>query len=148
MQTRLLSVLVAILLGTGLMIAPAVTAAASPQTATCYGDYCSGMDPATTIGPNGHICSDDAYTVASNGIPGTNGTNIVELRWSPNCQSNWARANFVLLNIKAVQVSTGYQQSYSDNNGSYTWSRMIYSPTRCVKAVITGAWGSTETACV
>ena len=108
---------------------------------SCYGDYCSGQDPLSTG------CSADAYTVHTASVYGTNGASTVEIRWSPTCKTNWARVNWVTTNVKAVQ-QTGYTQGYSSNNGTTAWSKMIYSPTLCVKAVTWGNWGTTETACV
>jgi hypothetical protein len=107
----------------------------------CSGDYCSGQDPLSTG------CSADAYTVHTASVYGTYGARTVEIRWSPTCKTNWARVNWVTTNVKAVQ-QTGYTQGYSSNNGTVAWSKMIYSPTLCVKGVIWGSWGTTETACV
>jgi hypothetical protein len=118
----------------------AVVVAPAAHAVSCYGDYCSDQDPQASG------CSADAYTVASANIYGTDA--YVEIRWSPTCQTNWARSPATSLgNIEAVQ-STGYTQGYGANNGAYQWSRMIYSPKLCVKAVAWGGWGTTETACV
>ncbi|MFD3427313.1 DUF2690 domain-containing protein [Nocardia fluminea] len=118
-----------------------VAHAPASHAVSCYGDYCSGQDPLSTG------CAGDAYTVAVGNVYGTGGTQYVEIRWSPTCQTNWARSNIVTSNMKAVQEG-GYTQGYSSNNGSLAWSRMIYSPVKCVKAVLWGAWGTTETWCV
>jgi len=134
-RTRIVAALVLAIAGVGLTVAPA------QASVGCYGDYCSGRDPMETG------CANDAYTVASASIYGTGGTQYVDIRWSPTCKTNWARANFVTSNIKSVQ-ETGYTQGYSTNNGVNSWSRMIYSPALCVKGVIWGSWGVTETWCV
>jgi len=131
----------ALVFGAGLALTPAVTPTAHAQDVGCWGDWCSGRDPMETN------CATDAYTVASASIYGTYGAQYVELRWSPTCQTNWARANFVTTAIKSEQ-STGYTQGYSSNDGGVSWSKMIYSPTLCMKAVIWGSWGVTETWCV
>jgi hypothetical protein len=117
---------------------------AVPPPGHCYGDYCSGRDP--------HVehCDDDAYTVATGYIPGTRW--YVQLRWSPRCKTNWGR---VLRSswtdgdsIKAIQPSTGYTVGYAARNSSYVWSKMIYSPSRCVYASWNGAHGGATTACI
>jgi hypothetical protein len=141
MRYRTLSTLVTLLVCAGATVAPGLVPTASAQTVSCWGDWCSGLDPMNTN------CAADAYTVASNYVYGSGGTTYVEIRWSPTCKTNWARANFVTSNIKALQ-STGYTQGYSADNGAVSWSKMIYSPTLCVEAVIWGGWGATETACV
>ncbi|ATI36263.1 hypothetical protein CPI83_29080 (plasmid) [Rhodococcus sp. H-CA8f] len=113
----------------------------SASAVTCYGDYCSGVDPLSSG------CSGDAKTIASAYVYGSGGTAQVNLRWSPTCKTNWAQANFVTSSIKAVQYG-GYPQEYSNNNGTNSWSKMIYSPSLCVKASIWGGWGVTDTACL
>jgi hypothetical protein len=120
---------------------------AVPQVAqasvSCYGDYCSGKDPQATG------CAADAYTFASRFDSNTGA--LVELRWSPTCKTEWARANSPLSGgwIKAVQ-STGYTQWGTIWNGSYSWSRQIYSPSKCVYAQAYFGWGgpTLTTACI
>lgn len=124
-----------------LMFSAALVNVPSASAATCYGDYCSGVDPLSSG------CANDAYTVATGYVYGSGGSAWVEIRWSPTCQTNWARANGVTSNVRADQAG-GYSQGYSTNNGAHSWSRMIYSPAKCVKAVRWGGWGVTETACV
>jgi hypothetical protein len=121
----------------------AVVTAPAAQAVTCYGDYCSGRDPEATG------CSADAYTVVSARIPGTSAH--VELRWSPTCRSNWARTAWNGSNpgsaLRAVQCPTNYTQGYSGTNGSFWWSRMIYSPNLGVSAQWNGPPGSVGTSC-
>ena len=142
MRKSFRALLAALLLAMGMtaLLAPA-SAGATTQSVSCYGDYCSGQDPMSTN------CAADAYTVATAGVYGTYGDQYVDIRWSPTCKTNWARTNIITSQVKAVQ-STGYTQGYSSNNGVFAWSKMIYSPVLCVKAVIWGAWGVTETWCV
>ncbi|MEV7230801.1 DUF2690 domain-containing protein [Polymorphospora sp. NPDC051019] len=124
----LVVLLVAAVAGTTGTLVPARPALAGKVEAGCWGDWCSGRDPEETR------CSADAYTVASAGIPWSGGLEV-ELRWSPTCQTNWARVNYGAFSfVRAVQSGTGYTQDYSATNGTYWWSRMIYSPDRCVKA--------------
>lgn len=121
---------------------------------TCYGDYCSGQDPMATG------CASDAITVASADL----GWGELTLRWSPTCQTNWARMYVYPTRtlgpgyVSAVQ-STGYTQTgpiYVIISGSpqseTTWSPMIYSPVKCVKAgAVLGVgyiWDYDWTACV
>lgn len=112
---------------------------ASPAHADvgCWGDYCSGMDPQATG------CSADAITVAFVDIEAAR----LELRWSPTCKTNWARyqqyprgwyLGSAPVELRAVQ-DTGYTQrlDYGVNgveDGSTTWTPMIYSPVRWVHA--------------
>lgn len=128
------------------VLVPAATGSVSPASAvTCWGDYCSGKDPEASG------CSADAYTVVSARIPSTYA--YVELRWSPTCKTNWARvgSGYASMNpgaLRAIQCATGYTQSgVVGNNGTYGWTRMIYSPRYGVSARWLGAPGSTATSC-
>jgi hypothetical protein len=134
-RARIASALAVVMAMAGFTVLPA------QASVGCYGDYCSGLDPMTTG------CANDARTIASASVYGSNGAAYVDIRWSPACKTNWARANYVTSAIKSVQQH-GYTQGYSANNGVNSWSRMIYSPVLCVKGVIWGGWGVTETSCV
>lgn len=122
-------VLAALTAALTLMMAPSALAVG------CYGDYCSGQNPQSTG------CSADARTVASVYVPGTQSP--VELRWSPTCKTNWARVDWSWGasypgNLKATQCATGYTQAgVVDSNSTYSWTRMIYSPVKSVRA----SWG-------
>jgi len=139
------------LVATFLLTAGLAVSAAPAGAVGCYGDYCSGQDPQATG------CADDAQTVAWYDAQGAR----LELRWSPTCQTNWAR--FILYpqgwsyvhnaTLSAVQ-DTGYTQSTSvESAGSDQtqtfWTPMIYSPVHCVKAVYDAQNGfdHAETAC-
>jgi hypothetical protein len=62
-------------------------------------------------------------------------------------KTNWARFNYPYFGyLRAVQEG-GYTQDYSKGNGTYWWSKMIYSPIKCVKAVVYSG-GEVDTACV
>lgn len=126
-----------------------VVSATPAQAVGCYGDYCSGQDPQATG------CANDAITVAAS----NQDTYSLQLRWSPTCQTNWARlviypAGMWHLTadatLSAVQ-NTGYTQwttTYSE--GTY-WTPMIYSPVHCVKATVQNnhaPYNYDETACV
>ena len=128
-----------------LAMSGAIAVAAPAQAApTCYGHYCSGTDPEATR------CSEGAYTVAHRTWDGWGAR--LELRWSPACKTNWARVNTNPAasgaTLQAVQCSTGYTQSgVVANNGTYWWTRQIYSPTLTVRAEWVGPPGTRWTAC-
>jgi hypothetical protein len=110
-------------------LALALALFASPaQAVTCYGDYCSGKDPVATG------CSADARTVASNVTVYGGAYRYVQLRWSPTCKTNWTRVNYVTPKyLWATQEPTKYTQWYSNHNATYSWTRQIYSPSKCVR---------------
>jgi hypothetical protein len=152
MRKQTMAVLACLVLGlAGALVAaaPAQAAVSSSVAApgtpppSCYGDYCSGTDPEATR------CSADAYTVAHRNWAGWGVT--LELRWSPTCKTNWARVNANPAasgaTLRAVQCKTGYTQSGAANNGTYWWTRQIYSPQLTVRADWVGPPGSTSTAC-
>ena len=121
----------------------------TPVTATtggCYGDYCSGRDPQQTG------CATNSSTLAYKDLSGAR----LELRWSPKCETEWARWVQYPIGTKsdlptalfAIQ-DTGYTQSASyDVNGApintaasarsggitTSWTPMIYSPVHLVHA--------------
>lgn len=91
-------------------------------------------------------CATDAVTVAALQLD----DGRLEVRWSPTCQTNWARyqqypfgsfASETPLALAAVQ-DTGYQQSvnWSEADGGSAiqvgtyWTPMIYSPDHRVYA--------------
>jgi hypothetical protein len=126
-------------------VAGAVVAQTPAMAVGCYGDYCSGKDPESTG------CSADGITVASARIPGS--YTYIELRWSATCKTNWARVPSSWGTsspslLQAYQCATGYNQSgVVASNGSYSWTRQIYSPKLGVSARWTGSPGTTGTAC-
>lgn len=144
MPKRIMTILVCLVLGTAGALVVAVPAQAAPS---CYGDYCSGTNPETTG------CSADAYTVAHRNWAGWGVT--LELRWSPTCKTNWARVNTNPVwsgpptpVLRAVQCSTGYTQAgVVASNGTFWWTRQIYSPVLTVRADWIGPPGTTSTAC-
>ncbi|MBL8159391.1 DUF2690 domain-containing protein [Candidatus Saccharibacteria bacterium] len=153
MRRLLLAVLAAI------AVMPLMSATA--QAAGCYGDWCSGKDPAATG------CARDAVTVASVPLtyasgslsagPGVVSGSVdiggdvygeLELRWSPTCKTNWARMRTWRTNqvfMLYTTQDTGYRQvrrvsgrgaEWTPPGDSYTW--MIYSPARSVRAHVSG----------
>jgi Protein of unknown function (DUF2690) len=141
-------VVIVVLLAGALAFAPRA-AAALPGGVTCYGDYCSGQDPVATG------CYRDAITLAA--VQVDTGAGMLELRWSPTCQTNWARwdqyptgwcMNCTPDALLAVQ-DTGYTQEldWFDNgtvpaDGSTSWTPMIYSPVHKVYAEVDMPCGS------
>ncbi|MFG1881472.1 DUF2690 domain-containing protein [Micromonospora sp. NPDC049102] len=91
--------------------------------------------------------------MASGPMWGTSGS-YVELRWSPTCRANWARLPAVSGTnepqaLVAYQCPTGYQQvGVSASNSTWSWSRMIYSAYKSVRAIWNGRPGRGATACV
>jgi len=136
MNKQLSAALVTAMVGMSFLVAlPA-------EAVSCYGDYCSGVDPESSG------CSADAFTRVSARIPGTYA--YVELRWSPTCKTNWARTTWSgdPSSLRALQCATGYSQiGVSGSNGTYSWTRMIYSPNLGVSAQWIGPPGSTATSC-
>lgn len=148
----LVVVLSTLLLGVGFS---AVSTPPAEAAVGCYGNWCSGMDPHATG------CDRDAITVAT--APITSGYSLglqvgpfsaskaqefgtLELRWSPRCQTNWARANIHRLapyRLLFVEQNTGYTQLSNSIGGSLPgtntgifYTAMIYSPHLPARAVI------------
>ncbi|MBL8159393.1 DUF2690 domain-containing protein [Candidatus Saccharibacteria bacterium] len=147
-----------------LLLAALATAAmlvltpATAQAAGCYGDWCTGKDPAATG------CAADAVTVAVVGLHlntiGVGGLSIggdqygqLELRWSARCKTNWARVRTWMSSsmaaVAVVQESTnkmkarwigGNEQLRTQAGSAY--SPMIYSPKLAVRAFIIGGLSS------
>lgn len=92
-----------------------------------------------------------AYTVVSANIPSTRSP--IELRWSPTCNTNWARMStgFAVNDFNglgATQCKTGYtQRGVVNRTADYSWTRMIYSPTLSVRAWWNAAPGAVGTSC-
>lgn len=135
-RSRLLKRLFTILAVVITLTSVGLVQAAPAHAVSCYGDYCSGKDPEATG------CSAGAVTVAWKDVTGAR----LELRWSATCKTNWARyiqyprgwfMGNVPLEMRAVQ-DTGYTQrkNYGVNGTpeGATWTPMIYSPVRLVRA--------------
>lgn len=118
--------------------------AAPAHAVTCYGDYCSGLDPQSSG------CAADAYTATSYG----NNLFMMEVRYSPTCKTNWTRITMYNSGYKcspngtlsSVQDSGYTQSTYIDSvcpGPSFTrWTPMIYSPVRKVQGRFSGSAGS------
>lgn len=139
-----LTLMGAVVLLFGSLFINAGPAGASPTTAAasvgCWGDWCSGQDPVATG------CDADAVTLDT--VYADNGGGKLDIRWSPTCQTNWARWQQYptgwCLNCSPAAIvarqDTGYTQTYSfeDNgvaqDGQTYWTPMIYSPQHHVYA--------------
>jgi hypothetical protein len=149
--SRVLSVARSRVLGiiTSVVVGAPVLVAVTPMTAnaaTCYGNWCSGQDPHATG------CDVGAISFASARIPST--WTYIELRWSPSCKTEWARVlsgygESYRWGLQVTQPRTGYTQSgVVGSNGTYSWTRQIYSPQLCVYASWVAPPGPVGTACV
>lgn len=136
----LVAVVAAIL---GFIVLSAGPSNAQPSV-SCWGDWCSGQDPAATG------CDADAVTLAS--VPIDTGAGQLDMRYSRTCQTQWARwqqyptgwcMNCTPVGLRAVQ-DTGYTQSIEfgydgaptpEAGGTY-WTHMIYSPNNTVTAEV------------
>ncbi len=132
---KLASILSSLLTAIALVVGGTVLLAAPASAVSCYGDYCSGQDP------DASGCSAGGITTKSWG----NSSFILEVRWSPTCQTNWARLTMYPhtgcspAGTLTAQQDTGYTQSRSIgsscSSAGYTrWTPMIYSPVHHVRA--------------
>lgn len=97
---------------------------------SCSGTGCNGLDPYKTS------CRKDAKTVAKIYGQGVK----LELRWSPSCQSNWARATAEksVAHIVYVQAPawpwSGRSETQDTGEGLVRWSNMWYAPGSKIQA--------------
>jgi hypothetical protein len=82
----------------------------------------------------------------------------LELRWSPTCKTNWARftsQSNISYTVSAVQQETGYTMKWDGKAWQSSWTDQIYSPVKCVAAILDVRWvpgfthqSTTSTACI
>lgn len=88
---RLAVTVMAVGLPLAVLAAPVTAhAAVNPTPQPCDRNSCSGLDPTLSyeVGSNPKaFCADGAYTAYQ--VQALGGT--LELRWGPNCQTNWIR---------------------------------------------------------
>jgi hypothetical protein len=123
---------IAALVGTTILLAFGVLAApAASATITCYGSTCNGLDPTTTYSATtaGKRCDAGAYTPYGASVSTSVG--ILELRYGPYCNANWAKITssspgtwFYVQNqngdSQQMYVPPGHTSGYSDMvNGAY-----------------------------
>ena len=126
----------------------AVAQAASAGTgAECLGNSCSGLDPTHSFNQNtGAECSSGASDPADlpNGIRVLGG--LLELRWGPDCQTNWARFtpgnndayDLFVRNKSGVWAGTGLGQTdfFIGDKGVSQYSDQVYSPGPAAACII------------
>lgn len=101
---------------------------------TCSGNGCNNLDPISTD------CANDAITVSTV----TFRTGIIQLRYSPNCGTNWGR---VLSTIGNTQLWVSIRRDdgrfyFTVGSGTRLWSPMVFA--RNVKARACGSAGHFE----
>jgi hypothetical protein len=110
-------------------VLPALSAAPA-YAATCSGYGCDGQDPLASG------CNTGAYTVASAPITYQGVTyGTVELRWSPTCQTNWARTTVGNAYLGLMRYANIYRQNpaaqadwHYTGPGNPVYGNMLYSP--------------------
>ena len=108
-RLNILSLISTVLLGGSLIaIPPSQAIAAHPCYTTPNSGNCDGEDPQTAG------CNADAYTVTSADIKTSTNRVVgrVDLRWSPKCKTNWARAvsHVGSTNMFVVLLNCNYQE--------------------------------------
>lgn len=109
---------------TSVVAAGGVVAVADPAlAATGCGSACDGQDPSSyKIGPpySYYYCADDAKTVKTASGAGES----VELRYSPQCRTVWARNGSFEFWVER-QSPHATEVSYPSNTGGDSWTAML-----------------------
>jgi hypothetical protein len=118
---RPLAVLVAVAIGLTVSLA-----GGAPAAAAC-GYACDGRDPQPAGGKQS-VCVDDADTIFTVRHPTIN--TAVELRYSPNCRTAWARQLYDRGWLSGVLVESYYadgtrRMTQTDRTTGGPWSRMV-----------------------
>jgi len=101
------------------------------EDCTCHGYLCDGKWPDLTG------CNIGAYTVVS--AVSQDGQDTVDLRYSPTCGTNWARAWIRSGRTNAVRIwrddddQTNYATAYTADYWPH-YSPMVYAPTQKAEA--------------
>jgi hypothetical protein len=107
-----------------------VAVTSSPSyAASCSGYGCDGTDPSATG------CSVSSSTILTTHYAG----GLLELRWGPNCQTNWARftaADNATYSVWVTRLSDGVWAgnglynplTFSNNQGNGAYTDQVYSP--------------------
>jgi hypothetical protein len=122
--TAILAVLTASAISAGTFLA---TPASAQPRGHCYGSGCNGQDPQSTG------CATDTVdnpTWTSPPLTQINGQGVtLYLRYSPLCNSNWARLVVndpaFPLNSLWVENQNGNRSYFSNQSGSSLWSGMV-----------------------
>lgn len=80
----------------GMMLIGVSGAPEAEASVSCYGSECVGLNPADTI------CGDDATTIGAMDAHG----GMLELRWSPTCNSAWGRYSYTDISALGEIAST------------------------------------------
>ncbi|MFD7162987.1 DUF2690 domain-containing protein [Streptomyces violascens] len=125
---------IAVLLGTGALLATGLVAAPNAAAATsCLGATCNGKNPAATT------CANDARTVAGNQAP----IDAMELRYSPSCRAAWGRFKISAPSGSKIEIKNKQGKKYTTYGSGKFYSVMIND--KDVKAWACGYWsGNTE----
>lgn len=109
---------------------------------SCSGNGCNGQDP------QGTGCSSGGQSVPNgqvNSVFDQDGVLLftLELRWSPTCQTNWARinnSNGAQLQATITRTSDGLQYCFPQLCGATSgatgvqWTPMVFAPTVVARA--------------
>jgi hypothetical protein len=140
----------------GLLGTTAAHAATAPTPTPCSQSTCDGLDPTLSYEQETSppaFCNAGAQDVSDlpNGEAALGG--LLELRWGPNCQTNWTRFTpgnndkyeiWVTSLSNGVWAGTGLYTPYifSDANGVPNYSDQVYSPgpaAACVRDITTNS---------
>jgi len=98
--------------------------------ATCSGDGCDNVDPEQAG------CANGAYTVTSADASSA----TIQLRYSPDCGTNWGRVvskgNNNDIYLVLVERADGVSYGTKGLTGPIAWSRMVYAPTAKARACV------------
>ncbi len=138
---RNLKLLILSIMAVGLPLSLAATTAAYAGTgAGCLQNTCNGLDPAKSFNQNtGRECSSGASNVSDlpKGEPALGG--LLELRWGPNCGTNWTRytpGNNDIYEIWVIRLSDGVwagtgldnADTFANKKGISQYSDQVYIP--------------------
>lgn len=126
---------IAVLLGTGALLATGLAAAPNASAATsCLGATCNGKNPAATT------CANDARTVADNKQAPIG---AMELRYSPSCRAAWGRFKISAPSGSKIEIKNKQGKKYTTYGSGKFYSVMIND--KDVKAWACGYFsGNTE----
>ena len=105
---------------TGAAILAPSAAQADSGYGYCQAAGCNGLDPYY------ENCTVNAYTVSSETYTYSNGSRYeVDLRYSPDCEANWARVVSSTAVHFCVQNNLGNVQRYTSAAGLTSWTNMV-----------------------
>ncbi|MDI2124771.1 DUF2690 domain-containing protein [Yinghuangia seranimata] len=123
---------IAVLLGTGALLAGGLVAAPEASAApTCLGATCNGKNPAATT------CADDARTVISD-YP-------MELRYSSSCRAAWGRFMINAPTGSKIEIKNNQGKKYTTYGSGKFYSVMVND--KDVKAWACGYWPRANVEC-